>query len=886
MQDRTIILINFLFIVSIIFVLLLTTEPAYAQRGDSLKTLPLDTIAQQLDDTIPQQKDTLQKQQNASNSIEYQVDYQSQDSMVISMEGEQKIYLYGDAQVVYGDIKLNAAYIEFDMEKNTVFAKGLTDSTGRLIGKPHFKQSDDEFDANNLTYNFKTKRGLIKGVITEQEGGFLHSEITKKHENDEIHVYHGKYTTCDAENPHYYVALSKAKVIPKDKIITGPVYLVIADIPLPIWLPFGYIPNKGKHHSGILIPQYGEERSRGFFLRDGGYYFNINEYVDLKLVGEIYSGGSWGARASSGYKKRYKYSGGFEVGYTRNVLEDDESAQENVNNSYSVRWNHSQDPKAKPNRTFSANVDFKSSNYNNYNSRSSEEYLSNTFGSSVSYNRSWPGCPFNLSANLRHSQNTQTKMVSLTLPSINFNMNRMYLSEFFYKKPGESSFYEALNKISISMTSNLNNTASEPDSLIFSREAEYKNGFQYSVPLSVSMKAKKGVLKHFTLSPSMNYSGVVYPNYIQKHWGYTTPEGEFIRDTLVTDTVRMLEQGISALRHGYSISPNVSLTFNPKVFIFYQFRKPENHRIKVVRHVMTPQISVNYKPEFGDDSRYYKEVQIDTTGATQKYSIFANGIFGTPASSQRAGSVSFSLDNNFEMKMRGKNDTTEDDRKIKLLESFSLRTSYNFFAEQYKWTSLTINGRTQLFNSLNLSFSGSFTPYANDEDGKKLDKYLWDQERRLYRFERAQATLSFSLNKTVSPRYTDNISYYGAYGYDYYDFNLPWNVSINYSYNTQSVFDKARAGYKLTSTQTLGVNGGFSLSTKWKVTFSTGYDFENNKATHTRFGLFRDLHCWEMNFNCVPFGNVKSYNFQINVKASIFKSLKYSKKKSMFDSGL
>lgn len=862
-----------------------------AQRTDTTTVSPRERIENRKNDTLPANSnasDTVNVSKKDDKYLDYPVDYNAADSMIISMENQQKIFLYGKAKVVYGDIELEADFIEFDMKNNTVFAMGLADSTEQVNSRPVFTEGDETFEADSLLYNFRTRRGLVHGVKTEQGGGYLHSEVTKKHANDEIHIKHGKFTTCDLDHPHFYIALSKAKVIPKEKIISGPLYLVVADIPLPIFLPFGYVPDQGKHHSGILIPSYGEENNRGFYLKDGGYYWKMSDFADLKLVGEIYSQGSWGFNVSSNYKKRYKYNGKLNVKYSKIITGEKETPNYQKQNSYWFTWNHSQDAKARPNSSFSANVNLGSSNYQTYNSRTNNDYLSNTFNSSVSYSKTWPNSPFNFSANLRHSQNTDTKMVNLTLPAATFNMNRLFLSDIIpsRKAATERKWYD---KLSFSFRSSLKNTINEPDSMVFTNTAlrRSKMGLEYGIPVSISLKSNKDYIRHFSVSPSLNWKGVIYPRRIKKQWhdemyvySAANPEGRLVTDTLVVDS-------IAGFYHGYSFSPSVSLSYNPQIFGMFQFRNAEEHRIKALRHVLTPSVSFSYKPDmtrwFGEKTYY--ESYYDAEGDEHEYSIFEGGIFGTPSSPSKSGSISFSLNNNLEMKVKSRNDTTDELRKIKILESFNLSTSYNIFAEQFKWRNISISGRTKLFNSLSLTFGGSLNPYSYDENGANVDEFLFRQTGKPFRLQNVRISMNYSINSAFNSANSQDIYFnpYSMYNIHYLDFNMPWNISAGYTYNASSVFNKEKQEFNFRATQSLTLSGGFSLTDKWKIGFTTGYDFQNNKITYTNANIYRDLHCWEMRLSFVPFGQRKSYNFQINIKSSIFEGVKYSKRESIYD---
>ncbi len=860
--------------------------PSKAQQQDSIAPLT---------DTLTTDTTLKTKPIQNPNAIDAPIDYKG-DSIITLLEGNKKVLIYYNGIVNYKDIELKANYIEFNLETSNVIAYSITDSTGNRTGIPVFTEGKETFEADTIIYNFKTKKGISKGVISEQSGGYLHGGVVKKHNDGQIHLKDGKYTTCNHEHPHYYFALTKAKVIPKPKnrIISGPLYLVIADIPTPVLLPFGYFPDQGKHSSGILLPSYGEERNRGFYLQNGGYYFNINDYVDLALVGDIYSEGSWGVNARSQYKVRYKFNGNFDIKYSKIITGEKGTPEYSKSNSFWVRWSHSQDAKAWPNSTFSANVNFGSSNYQKYNARNSGDYLSNTFTSSVSYSKRWPGKPFNFTANLNHSQNTQTKNVNLTLPSLSFSMNRQFIADWFRQgkaPPSEKKWYNTVfDKISLNYSANFQNTANAPDSVIFSPDAEFKTGFKHEMPLSASYNLGK----FFTLSPSMGYSGRAYTHSIHKEWKeyyYRTGEngeGYLVEDTLITNK----KEGI---QYAHSISPNFSFSFNPRFYGMYQFKNAEKHRLKAVRHVLTPTVTFSYRPKVGDPDKYYRMVQQDSTGRMQRYSIYEGATYGVPASTSEAGSINFSIDNNLEMKIKSRKDTTDEAKKVKILDRFAINTSYNVFADSMKWSNVSMRGNTRLLDQkINLNFGATFDPYAIDNNGNRINKLLVEQGKSL-RLNNANVSASMSLNadtfsdtddkdKSKSPAAPPTAIPVGMYGYQYVDFNVPWNLSLSYTLNySKSNFNKEKQQFDYRTTQSLSFSGNLTLTPKWKISFTSGYDFKAKEITYTTFNLHRDLHCWEMSFRWIPLGTRQSYNFQINIISSIFKDLKFKKEKSWYD---
>ncbi len=790
------------------------------------------------------------------DAVDAPVDYHAKDSTLIDLR-THKIYLYGNAQVNYKDIELTANYIEINFDNNTVFAKGLPDSMGVVQGKPHFKQSDDEFDAKEITYNFKTKKGIIKDVRTKQGEGFLISDRTKKLPNGIVCLKNGKYTTCDKEHPDFYIKLTKAKVIPNDKIVSGPAYMVIEDIPLPLVLPFGFFPNKKGHSSGVLIPEYGEETNRGFFFRNGGYYFAINDYLDAKITGDIYSLGSWGTHFATNYKKRYKFSGKLNFDYSKIIISEKGLSNYQNQNSYRLLWNHSQDSKARPNSSFRANVNLVSSSYSKYVSTNFNQRMQNAAQSNIAYTKRFPRTPFNFSTNLRHSQNNTDSSITLSVPELNLNMRRIYPLKR-KKRLGKPRFYE---KIGLSYTSNMKNTIKfkQDDFSPMSKFENYKNGIKHSVPVSANFS----FLKHFNLSPSATYNERWYFKSIQERWQDTIINGnDTVPAQIVTDTIR------GFVRSGdYSI--NIPLT--TKIYGFYQFLG-KNPKIKAIRHLMTPSVAFTYRPDYSKSKYgYYLPVPKDTN--EQFYSIFGNdAIYGAPPTG-KFGSLKFSLGNTVEMKARQGGDTSETFIKIPLLQSFNISSFYNLAADSMNWSNINLTGRTNILKIFNISFNGIVNPYTLNDDGQVINQFMWDIHRQIGRLTNARIALNFSLNDKTFKKKTEKKETDSETS-GYAEFYIPWNM--NFSYNWSFI----KPGLEKTIVQTARVSGNIDLTTKWKADFTLGYDFTNKKFTYPSLRIIRDLHCWTMSLHIIPFGAYQSYNFQINVKASVLQDLKYNQRRN------
>ncbi|MDA3820790.1 MAG: putative LPS assembly protein LptD [Candidatus Delongbacteria bacterium] len=813
--------------------------------------------------------DRVKKKQ--SNALEHPVYYHATDSNIIYLQ-KSLIYLYKEAEVVYNDIQVNADFIRVDLDKNELLSYGMPDSTGTTVGKPVFKQGDESFKADTIRYNFKSKRGIIKKVTTEFDGSYMHGARTKRQADKSIHMVNGKFTTCDLEHPHFYFNISKAKVIPDDKIVAGPSYLVIEDIPTPVGIPFGFFPNTKGASSGVIIPEYGEEQNRGFFLRNGGYYWAINNYLDLLLTGGIYSKGSWEARAATHYKIRYKMSGNLSFHYNRNVLGYKGLENYQTNRMYKFKWYHKQDPKAHPSMNFSANVDMSSSAYDKYNTYSAQSRLTNTKQSSINFSKFWPGTPFSLNMSLLHSQNSRDSSVTLTLPQMSFNMSRIYPLKR-KEATGSPRIYEKIG-ISYSM-STLNRVTAHEDSIFQSQIGDFSNGIKHNIPVSTSVK----LFKHLTLSPNFNFTDRMYFEETNRYYDDSLyNETDSTYGGVVTEQVQGLVNAWD-----YRAGANLST----KIYGMFEFK---SERLKAIRHVLTPSVSYSYFPDFSDEKygfyeNYISDIQYnDYTGqydtVRSTYSRFEGGVYGSPPSGG-AGSVSFSLSNKLDMKVENPNDTAKKERKIALLESLNFRTNYNIMADSLNWSPLTMTGRTRI-GKFNINFSSTFDPFAYmiDSTGsaKRINEMQLNHEGELFRITRASLNLGvgFSASKNKDNNQQARNFLYG-YPHSYVDFSIPWNLNFDYTLNYNKPYDEKRL------TQTVNVRGDVSVTKKWKVSFNTGYDFVNKKVSYTHVEIHRDLHCWEMSLAFVPFGNNTYYSFQINVKSPLLQDLKLNKRQSFWD---
>ena len=821
--------------------------------------------------------DTLRAKQKTT--FEDKIDYSAEDSLVFLVK-DKLIFYYKSAKIDYQDIKLKSGFIKIDLNTNVLHANGVPDSLGTLVEEPVFTDKKDEFKSRKMAYNFKTKKGVVYDVITEQSEGYIHGEQVKIYANKHMHIKNGKFTTCDLEHPHFYIGLSKAIVIPGKKIVSGPLHFVIADIPTPLALPFGFFPNNTKNTSGILIPSYGYDR-RGYYLKSGGIYLALSQYVDLELRSEIFSYGSWGVSASSNYKRRYKYSGNFSLTYSKNVEGEPDLSDYKKSTSFWVKFNHRQDPKSNPNSSFSANVSFGSSNNQQYNAVNVKDYVNTTRSSSVSYTHAVRGSPFKFSLSASGTQNTKTHRISLDLPNMSFNVQRQY--PFRHGKGGaKMRWYE---KIELRYDANLKNTVSTLDSLLFTPSAKFRSGFKQSIPISASYKLGK----FFTFNPQVNYVGILTPNSINKYWQEEElVNGELIEAHVVTDTVR-------GVKYAHSFDPSLSFSANVPIYGMYIFS--EKAKIQAIRHVITPSVSMSLRPDMRSiNPDYYRSFYKMEKGnypdgytiydaGVEEYTIFDNAYYKLPRAREGAGSVNISIRNNLEMKVRKETDSVPELKKIKLIENLTFRTSYNIFADSLRWSNLTMSGSTKILNMFSITFGGTLNPYAYDSTGRTFNQFEWQRSRKLGRISRASISanvalspMSFQKNKSKNKKQT------GGFTDGYANFHIPWSLNISYSMAYSTRFNNKLKDFESTVNQTVAINGNFSPTPYWSVIFNTGFDLTARKVTLTSISIKRDLHCWAMSFTWVPFGYIRSYNFQINVKSSIFKDIKYKiDKRSLYN---
>ena len=831
--------------------LFITAIDTTGQPSDSIRIvydsagIPIDTIRNDSAQPKPLFKDL--------------VKYNADDSVKFSIQ-EKKVYLYGNGFVKYLTTELRADYIELDMDKKLAMATGVPDSVGKLKGTPKFKDGGQEFESTELHYNFDTKKGYVTEIITQEGEGYIQGKTTKKMSDSVYCVKHGMYTTCDEhDHPHFGLNMSKAKMIKDKKIFVGFTNLELEGIPLPIFIPFGFFPVTKKATSGIIMPTYGEERMRGFNLRGGGYYIYINDYIDMNITGDIYTNGSWGLQYATQYRKRYKFNGNLNFTISKNYVSEKGLPDYQESSDWSVRWTHTQDGKANPYSSFSASVDMSSANNNYYNANTVDGIANQRKQSSISWSKKWPESPFSLSGSFNHSQNSRDTSIAITLPNLSLRMTQIYP----FRKKGKSGEMKWYDNIGVSYSAELRNSIQTKEDKLFksSFERDWSNGFKHNIPISLQFKIAKDV----TFTPSLNYNGYLNLKTIEKIW---------IPDTSANGG-QFITRDVPGLNYSHDYSASGSIGYTPTIYGMFMF-KP-GCKVVAIRHMIRPSISASYTPAIkplGNYKKSYfdgeKEVEYDIhEGLTYRPNTTGG---------KQSGSISFSLDNNVEMKVRNDKDTTGDEefKKVKLLESFRLSTSYNPFADSMNFSNISISARTKILNNkVDLNFSGTIDPYAIDTNNVRYNKY----HGKLGRLTNATISTNFSFSADNGQNKEKKNDLVGGFYDDYMDFDVPWNISISYNFT----YSRPSPYRSPTISQIVNFSGDLSLTPKWKINFQSGYDIKNKEVTSTSFGVTRDLHCWEMTFNCMPFGQHQSYNFEIHVRSSLLRDLKLTKRDSWYD---
>ncbi|MGP8216970.1 MAG: putative LPS assembly protein LptD [Bacteroidia bacterium] len=848
------------------------------------------------------------------------VDYHARDSIRLDAK-KRKVYLYGDADVKYEDLELKAAYIDISLDSNIAYARGIKDSN-KTIGKPEFHQGSEVFHANEIRYNFRTKKGRINQITTKEGEGYIQGQTVKKDSINVFYMKNGIYTTCSQEaDPHFYIAATRLKVIPNDQVVTGPAMLFIEGVPTPLATPFGFFPLANGRHSGIVIPAYGESQSQGFFLQGGGYYLGLSDHFDNLIKGDIYTNGSWAAYDVINYDERYHYNGVLKVQYSDTRLPIQDSVGFTKQNNFLINWQHSQDPKARPNSTFSASVNAGSSNAIAYTSYNPSEFLNNTLQSNIAFTQNFPQTPFHLSLNAEHEQNTQTQVIDITLPELTFTADRMYPAKLFESTPVNNKWYSIFNTLSISFSTNGRNTVSTTQSEFTSLANitdKMQNGFNTSIPVSWNFTLDKLIpipaFKYINIGTQVTGTMLNYFEYTKESWNT-------VRDTFNVDTARGFETALTY---------NTSVTASTNVYAMYTLGLKKSI---MIRQVFYPSVSFTYHPDFSAPGfGYYRTIEDlpqYSPYASSRYSIFQEGIFGgpTPGVSRALG---LSLGTNLEMKVRMQTDSGVIYKKIVLLERLTISASYNMAADSFNWSPITLVGNTSLFKKkVMVNFTGNIDPYQTNRQGYDIDAWDfyqnvgifdipfvardlndWNLYQSIGRVTSASLTLSTTLssssgqnktqgNSTATPttpgtipstqQNTTNSGLQLSSPSEYLHYEqfhpaywepveiAPWSLTMNY------ILSYAQTGLASTTTQTVMFNGSMQISRYWYASVTSGYDISTNQFTSTMLSARRDMHCWELSFQTIPFGYHQMFSLTVHVKSSTLQDLKLQRQRSWTD---
>jgi len=813
------------------------------------------------------------------------VNYKAKDYTSINQKTQQ-IYLYNEAEIQYKDMDIKAGVIIIDYGKDIIYAGRLKDSLGVYTQHPVFKQGNDLVEPDSIAFSIKTKKALIWNSKTEQQGGRIISDLTKK-ENDSVYfVRRAKFTTSeDLENPEYYFLLRKAKIVPGKKVVTGLTNMFIANVPTPIGFPFAFLPMSKTRTSGVIFPTFGEQNNRGYFLQNGGYYFALSDYFDLATLGDYFTNGSYGARVESSYAVRYKFRGSLSFRYENLINSERGFPDYSRSTIYNLRWNQSQDSKSNPSSRFSASVNLGSSTYfqESVNQLNSSNFLNNTMSSSVSYSKAFKGEPqVNISLTATHSQNTNKGTINMTLPTFQGSVDRIFP---FAPKTGSKK--GALQNINFQYNVRAENRIQTTDSLFFKAEMfdDAKAGFQHTIPLSTNFK----VFKHFSMSTSANF---------KENWTFNTIKKEYDIETQSAITTPL--KGFDSYRT-YNFSTSVGTT------VYGMFEFGEDKKIQAIRHVMRPSISYNINPAFDQYYETYEVISADgTTSNEVDYTRFEQSLFGSPGKTF-SSSVGLSLNNNLEAKVRDKDSTATDPKKIFLLNSLNFSTNYNVAGDSLNWSPVRVSGGTQLFDSkMSLNFGATLDPYALDNNNNKIDEFNVNNGGSLFRLTSANMTMSYNLSSETfeggdseqDQAIEESVKSGGRaddlFGkpQDYstqslkkdddkktepsalYNYKIPWSLRLAYAVN----YTNSRRQSEISS-HSLMFSGDIEISPRWSVGASSGYDLKNNGFTYTQLRFERDLLSWRMNFSWIPFSNRSSWNFFIGIRSSMFKDIKYEKRR-------
>ena len=851
-------------------------------------------------DTLMAATDTTKADTLVNNSsIQEPIFSGGKDSIVkdFNVDGRKMIYYYGDVKVTYGDLELSSEYMAFDVDSKTVFAKGLPDTSGTIFGQPKMKQGEKTYEMESVYYNFNTEKAKIKNMITQEAEGYLHGKYIKKMPDNSINIAKGKYTTCEHEHPHFYLQMTTAKVIQDEgggqRTVFGPAYVVLEDVPTPFALPFGFVPKFGGRSSGLLMPTYGEEAARGFFMRGLGYYFVFSDHFDVAATGDIYTMGSWAGQLNARYNKRYKYNGTLSIAYQNDQTGEKGQPDFFQTKNFSMQWSHSMDAKARPGTSFRASVNFSSPSYNQYNNQTDiQTALQNQISSSISYGKSWAGTPFSLSINALHSQNSRDSSYAITLPNLTFTVNRIYP---FRRKErvGKEKFYESFAfNYNTTFENKMNFRASEVKEPDFFKKM--KNGMRHNFSISLPTFT---LAKYIQGSPSISYG---------MNWYFSDCEKFFNEETQRVETI------YSDPFSTFGVTQNFSAGLSLSTRLYGKFVFGKGKRVEAIRHMVTPSISFSAQPEMGTSANGYTQMSyVDINGIqhTVTYNKY-EGQTNSPPGRGKSASMSFSLGNNVEAKIRDRNDTTGTGvKKVKIIDQLSLGGSYNFLADSLNLSNISANMNTTIFGKLGLNVNATFDPYAIDSRGKKINTLNVVQEGgfKLARLTNASASFSYSFSGEGAGRlgsdYKDpnavtsqNSSYQRIYhnpvtgeyipgGWVYYmNPKVPWSVNMNYSYSYSRSYQYANEKLltKHNHMMTVGLSGQLKLTDALNINLNTGLDMTKMKLSTTQMSATYDLHCFAISVSWVPNGQWESWSFRINAKASALADLLQFKKNASY----
>ncbi|MFL2585766.1 MAG: putative LPS assembly protein LptD [Parvicellaceae bacterium] len=815
-----------------------------------------------------------------SSQLDNNINYFADDSIILDIN-KKKTYLYKNAHIDYGEIILDACYIEFNFDTKTVNAKYCLDSANQKIGLPILSDGATSTTSDSLKYNFETKKGITYQVKLQEGESYIHGEKVKRQNNGDIHVRNALYTTCDLDHPHFYFKLRKAIIKPDDKIVSGPVNLYVADIPTPLGLPFAFLPNKkNKSSNGIIIPTYGESKALGFYLLGGGYYHQFKGgKLSTLMTGDIYSKGSWGLGNTTKYRVRYKYNGQFQLSY-RNVVQGEKQFPDySKSKEFFVKWNHQNDNNFKPGRTFKAliNAGTATNFRNDYNNISASNYLTNTFNSNIAWSKQFKGeISSNLSANLRHSQNSNTGLMIFTLPEISYNVNRFYPFKMLRKSTISKNFiHEIINSTNVNYQLNTKNELSVAGQGLINNSLEdllnkSRNGMRHNINASSAIKLFG---KNVTINPAYRLSSLWYLDQINREWNDLNNE-------LTIDTIRKFDRIYS---HSFSASATT------KIYAFYQFAKflKGKNQYKI-RHTITPNINFSYQP----NTHQWTSYQVDSLENTSTYSPFSNNIYGTINSSE-SGRIGFSLINSMELKRKNHNDSTDKEPfiKSKILDNFSISSGYDITKDSFNLDNIQFVGRTTLWKKVNLRFNGRMDPYKYS-NGLRTSEYQFSSNKKLGTITSANLAIGSNLQskKKNDQPYKSNkgskeeLEIINNNSDLYIDFNIPWTIGIDYKIDYRRTISPTNDTSFIT--QSIGLRGDLSITKNWKISYMTNYDFVRKEFSFTSVNIARDLHCWQMGFNWIPFGFMRSYNLNIRVKSALLQDLKLQRRRTWYDNNI